>query len=302
MLLVSSDADAAEYGGDSLSHFASRGVVCDLTAFGSTGPLRGQPATDAQVQAQSGVMKSTGLAGGPPMAIALPLIEQLAGIYAASGVLAALRRPRGQAVEIALYDVAFSAMTSFLAPALGGTADEISRVGNRHTMAAPWNVYRASDGWVLLCAGNDEQWQRICGLTGDPERGLAQRLAKNAGRVAHVDQVDALVQAWVGEFTIAQCVESLSALGIPCGPVAPIDGFPQEANLLHRAMIFEALGPSGRAIHLPGSPFRMSRSPGQPLLRLSAPDADREQVLGLLRGPRRFSDAANSDPSASSAR
>lgn len=300
VLLVSSDADAAAHGAPPLQRLPEQAVVCDVTAFGSTGPLSGTPFTDAQVQALTGVMEATGSPDGPPMPIPLPLLEQLCGVYACAAVLAALRTcrgdGRGQSAEVALHDVAFSAMTSFLAPALSGDGREaITRVGNRHTMAAPWNVYRARDGWVLLCAGNDEQWQRICDLIGQREQGSSPRLAKNADRVAHAGEVDELVQGWVGGQDIDECVRQLSALSIPCGPVTPIDGFPREANLQHRRMVFDAIDPSsGRGIKLPGSPLRMSRSPGQALVRLSAPGADRERVQALLRPPRASGSAASS--------
>ena len=285
VILTSSDVDALAFGGEPLAQMPAAAVVCDLTAFGASGPMKGLPATDAQIQALTGIMDATGVAGAPPRLLPLPLVEQLAGVYAAAGVLAALRVRRAlphcpPPVEIALYDVAFSAMTSFLAPALSGAAPaETSRVGNRHTMAAPWNVYRAQDGWVLLCAGNDEQWERICGLIGERERGLSPRLARNADRVLHVDEVDAMVQAWTGLHSIAQCVEQLSAQGIPCGPVAAMDGYPREANLEHRRMVLAAQTAHGRPFAVPGSPFRMSRSPGKPLPRVPVPDEDRETLV-----------------------
>ena len=294
VLLLSSDADTAAYGASPWAGMPSGVVVCDVTAFGSSGPLSMRPgpaATDEQIQALTGVMECTGASDGPPRAIALPLVEQLAGIYAAAGVLGALRQRRdGMAspVEIALYDVAFSAMTSFLAPAMCGMSGAAAtRVGNRHTMAAPWNVYRASDGWVLLCAGNDEQWQRLCALMYPPGQEPPAHLAKNAQRVAHAREVDAIVQAWTSAREIAQCVALLAAQGIPCGPVARLDGYPREANLQHRHMVFDALDPaSGHAIKLPGSPFRMTGTPGRVLASVSAKDADRAQVRALVRAPR----------------
>ena len=288
VVLLSSDVDALAYGTAPLVQEVRTSVIeCDVTAFGATGPLQGRPATDAQVQALTGVMDATGLANGPPMAIPLPLIEQLAGVYAAAGVLAALRRRRSGAadvpVEVALYDVAFSAMTSFLAPALcDPDREQASRVGNRHTMAAPWNVYRAGDGWVLVCAGNDDQWERICDLIGEREQGLSPRLTRNADRVAHADEVDALVQGWVQRHSIAECVERLSALGIPCGPVAPIDGHPREANLEHRGMVCRATTPDGRDIAVPASPLRISRSPAAAPLHVPEADAGRAALLERL--------------------
>ena len=291
VLLLSSDADAGAYGGTPWSEVPSGPVVCDVTAFGTSGPLSNRPgaaATDAQIQAMTGIMECTGTSDGPPRVVALPLVEQLAGIYAAAGVLAALRQRRAGApspVEIALYDVAFSAMTSFLAPAMSGQdGASATRVGNRHTMAAPWNVYRANDGWVLLCAGNDEQWQRLCALMFSPGLEPLAYLAKNADRVAHAAEVDAIVQNWTSARTIEACVALLLEQGIPCGPVAPLSGYPREANLRHRAMVVEAVDPvDGRAIQLPGTPFRMSRTPGRVPGSASVMDADRSLVKTLLR-------------------
>ena len=285
VILRSSDVDALAFGVEPLVQLPTTAVVCDLTAFGSSGPMKGLPATDAQIQALTGIMDATGDAGAPPQLLPLPLVEHLAGVYAAAGVLAALRSRREQPnhpppVEIALYDVAFSAMTSFLAPALSGAvAVDASRMGNRHGMAAPWNVYRAQDGWLLLCAGNDEQWERICGLIDQRERGLSPRFARNADRVLHVDEVDAMVRAWTGLHSIAQCVEQLLAQGIPCGPIAPMNKYPREANLEHRHMVLPAQTTHGRSFAIPGSPFRMSNSPGKPLQRVPEPDEDRATLI-----------------------
>lgn len=285
VILRSSDVDALAFGADLMLQCPAAVVVCDLTAFGSTGPMRGQPATDAQIQALTGIMDATGDSGAPPQLLPVPMIEQLAGVYAAAGVLAALRARRGQTehtspVEIALYDVAFSAMTSFLGPALNGeVAVDASRMGNRHGMAAPWNVYPAQDGWVLLCAGNDEQWERICDLIGQRERGLSPVLARNADRVLHVDEVDSMVAVWTGQHSIKECVEQLLAQGIPCGPIAPMIGFPGEANLEHRGMILSATTPQGNHLYVPGSPFRMSRSPGKPLKHIPGIDHNRADLI-----------------------
>lgn len=279
VVLLSSDVDALVHGQALLARLPQSAVVCDVTAFGASGPLQGQPATDAQVQALAGVMDATGLAEGPPLPLALPLIEQLAGIYAAAGVLAALQGGGVAPVEVALYDVAFSAMTSFLAPVLNDpNQEQASRVGNRHTMAAPWNVYPARDGWVLLCAGNDAQWSCIADLLGIQDA----RLTRNADRVIHVAEVDRLVQGWTSARSVEDCVRILSGLGLACGPVAPLQGCAREANLAHRGMARQALGPQGAPIFLPASPLRLARTPGRTLLRIPAPDADRAMAQALV--------------------
>ena len=287
VVLLSTDLDPQ--GTRALGGVAADTVVCDVTAFGASGPLAGRPFSDAQIQALSGILGCTGTPAGGPVPIPLPLVEHMAGVYAAGAVLCALRQRRtegfAQAVEISLYDVAFAAMTSFLAPALEGQAQAATRVGNRHTMAAPWNVYRAADGWVLLCAGSDEQWRRICRLVGQQALADHPAYAKNADRVARVAQVDAIVQSWVERHSVAECVERLGELGLPCGPVSRIDGYPREANLEHRGMVRETRDAvTGRLVKVPGTAFRMSRSGGRALLRIPRPDEDRAEVTRLVLG------------------
>lgn len=286
VVLLSSDLDPQDIRG--CSGAAAGAVVCDITAFGSSGPLAGRPCSDAQIQALSGILGCTGMPTRAPTPIPLPLVEHMAGLYAAGAVLCALRQRRTegftQGVEISLYDVAFAAMTSFLAPALDGQLQDSSRVGNRHTMAAPWNVYRAVDGWILLCAGSDEQWRRICRLIGHAALADDPAYAKNADRVVHVEQVDAVVQSWVERHGVEECVRRFGELGLPCGPVARVDGYPREANLAHRRMVHETHDPlTGARVMVPGSVFRMSRSGGQALLRIPLPDADRAAIARLAR-------------------
>ena len=286
VVLLSSDVDPQEFLGLAAEHGGA--LVCDVTACGSSGPLAGRGYSDVQIQALSGILECTGTPLSGPTVIGLPLVEHMAGLYAAGAVLCGLRQKRiqglQQAVEISLYDVAFAAMTSFLAPAFDAKAQGPNRVGNRHTMAAPWNVFRAADGWILLCAGSDEQWRRICRLIGREDLADDPSYATNAARVAHVTQVDAVVQGWVERRSAEECVTRLGEQRLPCGPVAPLDGHPREPNLAYRGMFHEVHDPvSQQLIVMPGSVFRMSRSGGRPLLHIPLPDADRDAVAELLQ-------------------
>jgi len=137
--LVCSDADPQAYQTDALPALAPRAVLCDLTAFGDTGPYAGWAATDVQIQALSGMMDATGMADSPPLPVALTLLEHLAGIHLAGAAVAAFRLSSAgrQQASVALYDAAFSAMTTFLPAALGGIRKTANRVGNRHPLSSP---------------------------------------------------------------------------------------------------------------------------------------------------------------------
>jgi len=283
-MLISSDLDPALPGLP--ADWREGRVVCDLTAYGATGPLAGRADGERQVQARSGVMQITGLADGPPVAIDLPMLEFMTGAYAAAAVLAALRARRlgagGQAIDMALFDCAFAAVATFLPRVLDGSNPNVKRVGNRHAMATPWNVYRAKDGWLQLCAASDVQWQRLTEVIGRPALAADARYAKLSDRVARNAEVDAIVQAWVETADVETCIAALGAAAIASGPIAPVEEHPREANLDYRGMIRRLADPvAGGELWLPASPLRMSLTPGLSPERIPAPDADRGAVAAL---------------------
>ena len=266
-------------------------VLCDITAFGSTGPLAKCAYSDLQVQALSGIVDTTGMPDGPPVPIGVPIVEFMTGTYAAAATLAALRVKRlsgvGQAIDMALYDCAFASLSTFLNTALTGQGPTKSRVGNRHPKVVPWNLYRALDGWVLICAGNQSQWQRLCGLIGRPDLDVAST-ATQEGRMARIAEIDAAIQSWTDQLNASECIQRLADAVIPSGPIVRIEGFPHEANLDHRRMIRRLSDPvSQRDIFVPGSPLlHMSASPGRLPERLPKMDADRGEVERIAESRR----------------
>jgi crotonobetainyl-CoA:carnitine CoA-transferase CaiB-like acyl-CoA transferase len=285
-VIVSSDVDGRR---DEVVPAGIEGgkVVCDVTAYGHSGVLAGQPDSEWQVQAVSGIVATTGMADGAPVPIPLPIVEFMTGAYAAASIIAALRVRQasgaGQMIDMALYDTAFSAMATFLPRVLTGSTVPIERAGNRHAMIAPWNVYKARDGWILICVGSDTQWQRLCEIMDRPDLRAAPQFARTPDRLARVAETDGLVQAWVGWHSIEDCAAKLSGAQIACGAIVRIDGCPREPNLDHRGMIRRLHDPvAGRDIFLPGSPLRMSASSGRAPDEIPAPDAHRDQVAGLV--------------------
>ena len=257
VLIVSSDVDTTEL------RAAPAAIVCDITALGP-----GEAAlSDLEIQAISGMMAVTGLPDGLPAAADLPIVECLTGIHAAIACLAGLRARRlgsgGQRVEATLYDAAFQALSSFLTRLLDGAGAEPKRMGNRHTLSAPWNHYVARDSRLLLCTGSDEQWQRLCGVIGRADLAQHPRFSTSAARVAACQEVDEAVQAWTADRSIAECVTAFSAAQIPCGPIVSIGDAPDEANLEYRGMIRQARLPDGGKVFVPGSPIAMSLTPGR---------------------------------------
>lgn len=246
-------------------------IVCDITAFGreSGGP----GLSDGLLQALSGVMDVTGDPDGPPVACRAPLLEFATANYAASAVLLALRAEAwlglSQHVEVAIFDCAFSMLTTFLPRHFAGGVPQ--RIGNHHPSMSPWNSYRASDGWVMVCSGSNDQWVRVCQLIGRPDLAADPRFDTPTGRVARNPEVDDLMEAWTRSHSVAQCVRLLDTASIPCGPVVRIEDLFEEPNLRHRDMIRTVTdAATGQRVRVPGALFRGSRTRGRPAAQVSA--------------------------------
>lgn len=267
IVLTSSDVDAAWIPSVIAERMREHPqlIAIDITGSGSFGPLAGVALTDLQVQAMCGLIDSTGNEGEPPAAIGFPVVEVSAGIYGAiAAVVALIARDRdgtGQRAEIALYDCAVNALTTFLPKAFaGGTA---SRIGNRHPLGAPWNAYPTRDGWVLVCAVSDDQWTRLSGLI-DPGLASDARFLTVADRVAHVDALDAIVANWSSAHDTQEFLGICEGNGIPCGPIVAVDALEQDPNVRHRKMIRTASrneSSSQPDARTPGVPFKVGVGP-----------------------------------------
>jgi crotonobetainyl-CoA:carnitine CoA-transferase CaiB-like acyl-CoA transferase len=260
-------------------------IVCDVTAFGSTGPLAGLAHSDALVQALSGLADTTGDPEGPPALIGLPFCEISAGLYAAAAILVAHRvlrtRGFGQRVDIALFDCAVTALSTFLP--FHAIGKPVTRSGNRHSLAAPWNAYRAADGWVLICTATDEQWTRLCALIGQPELATAPGFVKNADRVGRRGEVDAVLERWTRTNSIEQCIAKLSAIEIACGPIVSVPDLRAEPNLILRNMLLQTEDrDTGEKLPIPGSPLAASMPFANATPRIPRADEDRAHVARLL--------------------
>lgn len=264
-------------------------LVCDITAFGHSGPLAGKAMPEALVQAHSAVADTMGDRDGPPALIGAPLLDMESAVYAAAAIVAALRVRRrlgfGQRIEIALYDVAVNALLTFIPMHLIGRPS--GRAGNRHPTLVPWNAYRARDGWVSVCGPTDDQWKRICQALAQPGLVDDVRFGNPTARMENVAEVDALIGSWAAPRTVAECVERLNEFGIPSGSIVRVEDLADEPNIAHRGMVQRVHDPvSGRAMRVPSSPLRLHGTPPR-AATIPAPDAHRgELVPPVRRGPR----------------
>ena len=209
-------------------------VYCSITGFG-TGDGAALAGYDLLVQAVGGLMSITGAPDGEPAKAGVALVDVLTGQNAFAGILLALRERdstgRGQLVEVNLVQSLLSALTNQAASTLA-TGAAPRRLGNAHPSIAPYAVYHAGDRELVIAVGNDKQFRALAAVLGTA---LADdsRFATNADRVAHRDELTALIEQRLAGTSASHWVAALTAVGVPAGLV----------NDVHEAIRFaEGLG------------------------------------------------------------
>lgn len=253
----------------------SESILCDLTAFGTDAPIERRPATDAEIQAVSGVAYTTGFSDGPPVLLKVPVLEYSAGLYGAAailiGVAARAAGHPGQSADISLYDCAVNSLVTFLPAHFGGGTPQ--RLGNGHSMASPWNTYSARDGWLMICSATDAQWIRLCRAMQRDDLETDPRFAKLADRVRNREAVDEIVNDWMSRMNVQDCVEILSRFDVPNGIILQREGISAEPNFRHRAMVVDASDDeTGFPLKIPGNVFKTGGGCGPTSVVIPAPD------------------------------
>ncbi len=262
--------DELGLGLDGLRAVSPRLITCSLSAFADQGSDQRRPGYDIIVQALSGLMSVTGEPGGSPVKVGVAVLDVIAGLYAAIGILAALegreRTGRGGHVSVALFDAAVAAMVNQAANVLiGGVVPE--PMGTAHPNIAPYQGFEAADRPFILAAGNDRLFRRTCDVVGHPEWADDPRFATNESRVRNRAELIELLQDDFRRRPAEHWLEALDAAAVPCAPIRRMDEVftaPEAA-----ALVTPVADPSrGTTLRLVRSPIRLD---GEPLPVRAAP-------------------------------
>jgi len=237
-------------------------ITCSISAFG-TGEGATMPGYDLLVQAVGGLMSITGPADGEPQKVGVALVDVVAGLFAAVGILTALRHRdatgEGQHVEVDLLSALLAALVNQASAATAGGVIA-GRMGNAHPSIAPYELLRADGGELVLAVGNDRQFAALCEvldlpLADDPD------FATNAARVANRDRLRALLEERLARRPPGEWVPELLAARVPAGEVHDIGGALELAARLGLDPIVELPGADGATVPLVRNPIRLSRTP-----------------------------------------
>ena len=285
--------DLARYGLDfaGLRGVNPRLVYCSISGYGQSGPYSARAGYDPVVQAMGGLMSVTGerdgFPGAGPQRVGVAVTDLMTAAHAVSAILAALwhreRSGEGQHVDLALLDVQVASMIN-IAQAFLSAGVIAERNGNAHPNVVPSQVFDCADGKLMLAAGNDGQFAKLCEVTGRPELAHDPRFATNAARVRNRVRVTAMLQELLGRNTVAYWTDTLAKGGVPCGPINDIASVFADPQVQHRGMRVEIEHPLVGALPLVASPLRLSRTPVEHRVPPPLLGQHSEEVLsGLLR-------------------
>jgi len=252
------------------------------SGYGKDGPYRDYPAMDLVMQAMSGVIDSTGFSDQPPVKSGAALCDFMAGIHLYAAIMTALyereRTGTGRTVDVSMQDATYASLASNLGMLHARGAAAPARTGNRHggLGVAPYNVYKTTDGYVVLNAPGDHHFRSILEVMGHSELKDDPRFLTRTSRVQNFQAVDDLIERWTQTLTKNEVAQRMLAAKVPCAPVRQLSEVMVDENMHTRGSLKWVDHPELGRVVLPHSPLVFEgteRLPIRPSLPLGASNA-----------------------------
>jgi crotonobetainyl-CoA:carnitine CoA-transferase CaiB-like acyl-CoA transferase len=286
--------DLKRYGLDyaAISQLNPRLIYCSITGFGQTGPYRARPGYDAVFQAMSGLMSVTGLPddvpGGGPMKTGPSLADIIASHNATAAILAALysrdaNGGTGQHIDIALLDTLIAATSHYASHYLMSGVPPIRR-GTEGNGGLPGRLFQCADAAIMIVAGNNAQFVRLCAVLGNAPLGTDPRFVENAKRVLNRKALDGELEPLFLKRQSRELLNALNEASVPAGPVNDIKQAFEDEQVQSREMAVEiphSVSPTGKT-RIVRSPLRLSGTPIDDYLAPPQLGQNTHQVLQAL--------------------
>ena len=233
-------------------------VYCSITGFGP-GKDEERPGYDFLIQARAGVMGITGFPepDGEPTKVGVAIADIVCGLYAATTILAALRRRdatgEGARVEVPLFESTLGWLANRGQEYLVSGEDK-GRMGNGHPTIVPYQTFDASDKQIAVAVGNDAQFGRLCEAIGRDDLAADERFATNPDRVANREELVEILQGELSQRTADEWVEEIRGVGVPCGPVNTLAEALADEHLWSTDMLQDVDHPLAGTLRMLASP------------------------------------------------
>lgn len=242
-------------------------VYASISGYGQTGPSAGKGGFDLVAQGVSGLMSVTGEVDGPPVKVGVPITDLGAGLFAVSGILAALlaraRTGRGQLVDTSLVDAGV-ALSVWEATQYFSGRGVPERLGSAHRMNAPYQAVRCADGYITVGAANDRIFRRLCEALGHSEWADDPDHRDDEHRVRNRVALAARIEAVMTSRPRAHWLALFEARDIPCGPINNYEEVMADPHILARELVVETDHPTLGRIKTLGTPLKLSDTPLTP--------------------------------------
>ncbi len=262
-------------------------IYCSITGFGQDGPYAPRPGYDLMIQAMGGIMDLTGPEDGAPQKIGVAHVDLFTGLYAVIAIQSALIRRQstgaGAYIDMALLDTQIGVLANQAMNYLvSGTPP--GRMGSAHPNIVPYQAFPASDGYLIIAAGNDGHFLRLCRLLEIPELARDPDFAGNADRVANRRRLIPLLEQQTRRFTRNELLQRLEQASIPAGPINDLQAVFEDPQVIHRNLAIPLPLDGQTTVTTVRSPIRFADcdlTPQHPSPRL---DQHRREILAELAG------------------
>ena len=266
-------------------------IYVSMPAFGNTGPWKGYLGYGIGQEQLSGMAHLTGYPNDGPMKSGINHGDPITGSHAAGVLLAALWRRRrtgkGMYIDASQQESSVALMGGELL-AYQMTGEEPERIGNRSRWYAPCNTYPCAgeDRWITIAASNDREWESLASEIEVPGLSCDAKFATSEARLAHQDELDAVIAEWTRGRDAFELTERLQRAGVPAGPVLRGPDLLSDRHYAERGTFVTVDHPQVGPRQYPGLPWKMSKTPGE--VRSPAPTLGQHnrQIYGGLLGMR----------------
>ena len=262
-------------------------IYAAVSGFGQTGPYSGRAAYDMVVQAMGGVMSLTGQPGGEPTRVGTSIGDITAALFAAIGICAALhhraRTGEGQMIDVGMLDCQVAILENAIMRH-AATGRIPGPLGTRHPSIVPFAAFATRDGHIVIAAGNDNLFARLCGALGKTALARDPRFATNAQRAENVDALTTELEAALAGATTEHWLQVVQDAGVPCGAINNVAEVMADPQVVARNMIVTAEDDEAGTLRLSGNPIKLSAF-ADPGVRGGVPrlDEHRGKIVAELR-------------------
>lgn len=236
-------------------------VYCSISAFGQEGPRSREAGFDLTLQAISGIMSVTGEPDGMPVKCGVPVSDFATGLYGAFAIVSALRRAQieqaGTHIDISMLGASL-AIAALQTSEYFGTGRNAARLGSAHPRNAPYQAFRAKDGFFAMAAGNDTLWRAACGVVGRLDLLGDARFTSTSLRAENQTALRDMLEVQFAADTSEVWLQKLREAGVPCAPINSFGDALADTQVEHMGWIERMELPTGATVRTFGSPVRFN--------------------------------------------